>query len=202
MTTVFDKISSLTGTDDGDTNGNFNFRVVLGPSVLSAASGTKCQIEFRFGTGEPTETPVFDTVYFGQQGASAPNFSGDQVHVLFGGSSSVNGSAAGVVTSDVFTLAQTWDNTKSYVCSFFCTIGKQANLSIANPVAGTQTWNLVTGNEASLTTPTAMTLVDQVLVMLEKITITGAAAPPSVQNTTIPVIIGTSISKKTVILGY
>src|SRR4029077_18862322 len=92
MTTVFDQSTALAGTDDGDGNSNVNVRVVIPASLQTAASGTQCQITLLFGTAEPTETPAIDSVWFGQKGASAPDFDGTQVQVKFSGGSTVNGS--------------------------------------------------------------------------------------------------------------
>lgn len=61
---------------------------------------------------------------FGQAGTTHPYvFTGDQVALTFSGSASVNQSAAGVVTSDQFTLAQTFNPaaTNGYVLAFYTT---------------------------------------------------------------------------------
>lgn len=120
---VFDDTAYLLGTDDNGTTtteNQFNFRMVLAPGAFAKVGGqAKCQLEFRFGTLCGTVASAISSVYFGQQGAVTPNFAGDQVQVKFSGAAAMNGSAASVVVSDVFTLAQTFDPTKTYVCSFF-----------------------------------------------------------------------------------
>jgi hypothetical protein len=64
-------------------------------------------------------------VYFGLASASPPNFAGDQVQLLFAGSGTYTTSiGGGSTTSDWATLAQTFDNTKTYVASIF--IGSSA----------------------------------------------------------------------------
>jgi hypothetical protein len=179
MTTVYDQTTALTGTDDGDGNQNQNLRFVLPTALLSAASGTQCQLVFRWGTAEPSEAGAVTSCFFGQIGATEPNFAGDQVQVKFGGSASFSGSAAGVVTSDVFTLAQSFDNTKRYVCALHI-LSTAAGNSSAATVTGVDFWNRADVDQSSLTTPSIMTgPLANAAFLLEKVIITaaGGAAP-------------------------
>jgi hypothetical protein len=200
MTTVYDQSAILAGTNDGGGNGATNLRNVLAASLLSAATGTQCQLTFLFGNTEGTETPAIDTVYFGQKGASSPDFAGDQVQVFFGGSATMNGSASGVVVSDVFTLPQTWDNTKDYVVSWYTHTGQQGTVSFA-ALTGAVLWGSSVGppqtNQAGSNSLTSPTNIVTNAAFLEKIDITAATGTP-----TLPLTIGTSISKRRVISGY
>lgn len=173
MTTVFDQSVALAGTDDGDGNQNLNIRVVLVTASLSAASGNQAQLVLLFGTACPTEVGSLTSVWFGQAGAADPNFAGDQVQVKFGGASTVNGSAAGVVTSDIFTLAQNWDNTKKYTLAFHFALTSAASVSIA-PAGGALLFNLAGTDTSSSTNPGAMNGPTGDLVFLEKIFITAS----------------------------
>lgn len=137
-TTVFDASATLAGTDDGNGNGNFNFRQLFAPAGLSAATGTQIRLTFLFGTGEPTESGAIDAVFVGQKTTTTISsastdaiFTGNQVQVTFSGSTSVNGSAAGVAVSDFITLGETYDNTKSYMVAWHGASGKNCNISIA-----------------------------------------------------------------------
>lgn len=173
MTVVFDDTSGLTGTDDGGGDGNTNNRVVIAAAGLSAATGTQCQLEFRCGTSCPTESGMITSVYFGQ-GGTAPNFTGTQVQVLFGGAATFNGSAAGVVTSDVFTLGETFDNTKPYTCAFHFKSGSAGHAAIVGNTNATLFFLAGTDN-SSATTSAGMSSAATTLFMLEKITITAAS---------------------------
>ncbi|WP_027554545.1 hypothetical protein [Bradyrhizobium sp. Cp5.3] len=179
MTIVFNA-TALTGTDDGGGNSNENIRVVLVTANLSAATGNQCQLVFRFGTGCPTETGSITSVWFGQSGGTAPNFTGDQVQVFFGGAATINGSAAGVVTSDVFTLAQNWDNTKSYTCAFHYKNGSAATSSQHNLSFGNdQLWAGAGTDSSSQTAPTGLSGVTADYFLQQVIiTAAGGAKPP------------------------
>jgi hypothetical protein len=175
MTTVYDQSASLTGTDDGDGNANQNLRFNLPTALLSAASGTQCQLEFRWGTAEGNEAGAVTSCWFGQSG-TAPQFTGDQVQVKFGGASGFSGSAAGVVTSDVFTLAQAWDNTKRYTCALHILSTANGNCSVAT-VTGVDLWNAVGVDNASATNPGGMTgPTANTAFFLEKVIVTAGGA--------------------------
>lgn len=132
-TTVYDKSATLAGTDDGGGNGTFNVREVIKAANLSSASGNQIRITVLFGTAAPTETPAVDEMWVGQAAATGHeyDFNGNQVRVKFSGGNTINGSAAGTVTSDFVTLGEAYDNTKNYVISFYPSSGKQCNLSTA-----------------------------------------------------------------------
>lgn len=136
MTVVYDKSSILAGTDDGGGNGNQTMRQTLPPGTLSAAAGNQGQLVFLWGASEPTESNVCTGVWIGQA-ATAPAYTGNQVQVFFGGSASFSGSAGGVITSDIFTLGENWDNTKTYMVSWFFTNGSSTHLSIATLTGST-----------------------------------------------------------------
>ncbi len=146
MTIVYDVTSTLSGTDDGGGDANFNTRNVLNPGVLAAATGRKCQLEFRFGTACPTEALSMTSVYFGQGDTTDPsvdsNFNGNQVQVTFGGSGTMGGGAAKVMTSDMMTLGENFDNTKCYVIAFHVSgaSGMSWSTSVVGGFAGPQTY--------------------------------------------------------------
>lgn len=133
MTVVVDQSTALAGTDDGDGNGNANFRQLINTAALGAATGTQVRVTVLFGTAEGSESPAIDDMWIGQKAAAGNpyDFNGNQVQVKFGGGSSINGSAAGVVVSDFVTLGEAYDNTKSYIIAFHATNGKNANISLA-----------------------------------------------------------------------
>jgi hypothetical protein len=199
MTTVFDQSGSMAGSDDGNTNSNRNFRVQFTSAILSAASGNLCQLTFLWGTAEGSEAGAVTDCWFGQQGATPPDFTGDQVQVFFSGSAGFNGSAAGVVTSDVFTLPQAWDNTKNYVCAYHILSTASANAS-HSILTGSNLYSDV-GTTTSSQTHDASQALDSAnsTFMVEKIVVTsgsvtsfpttnaivlkGAAATPSISFT-------------------
>lgn len=189
MTTVFDQSAALAGTTGGSGNDGICFRVVLSPSVLAAASGTQCQLTFLWGTTETSETGAVTTVYFGQAGASDPNFAGDQVQVKFGGNAGFDGSAAGVVTSDVFTLAQSFDATKKYVVAFhFLHTGALHGTGATATVTGCDVWlnaGGATADSSSQTTPPGMSLGgSNSAFFLEKATVTASGGGPALAGAT------------------
>ena len=186
MTVVYDVTSTLSGTDDGGGDANFNTRNVLSPSVLGAASGKKCQLEFRFGTGCPTEALSITSVYFGQGDTTDPtvdsNFNGNQVQVKFGGSGTMGGGAAKVMVSDILTLGENWDKTKCYVAAFHVdgASGMSWSTSAIGGFAGPQTYvdNGGAGNpDTSANTIPGNNMHSHnanTVFFLEKITITDA----------------------------
>lgn len=176
---VFDDTAYLFGTDDNGTvvsENNYNFRIIVGPSAFSAAGSQKtCQLEFRFGTLCTTVSKAIGSVYFGQAGTSLPNFAGDQVQVKFSGAATVNSSAAGVVLSDVFTLAQNFDVTKNYICAFFVA-SASVSLSTSPNDPNVTLWTdkgAVGSNQSALTVPTTASYSSTAsnLSFLEKIII-------------------------------
>lgn len=185
MTLVFDKSASLAGTTDSDGNSNINIRQRVPKATLSAASGTACQLTLLFGTDCPTSLAL-NTLYFGQsdQGANSIKFSGDQVQVKFSGGATVNGGAALVVTSDQFTLAQSFDNTKDYLLATHFNNGTGASVSIAT-VSGMDLWvSTVGADESSVTNPTgSYTDFPNTLGLLEQITIISAGGGATVTST-------------------
>lgn len=174
MTTVYDQSAILATTDDGGGNQNHNFRQFIPAAKLSSATGNQIQLVFLCGTNETSETPVVDEVWCGQGGVTEPNFTGDQVQIKFGGSASFNGSAAGVITSDVATLAQNFDNTKKYTVSWHIANAASGHMSSA-ALSTVNLW--VDGGAASTasqTTPAGLGEVADTAQFLEKIIITAA----------------------------
>ena len=115
MTTVFS--DALTGGDTG--RQSENERMVFPASVLGAATGNQIRVSFLFHGTDGGGPYVFGPCYIGQSG-TAPNFTGDQVQVLFSGAGTFNIPVPNpsTVASDFVTLAQAWDNTKSYTVSW------------------------------------------------------------------------------------
>lgn len=178
FTVVYDVTSALIGTDDGDTDATINFRQVIPSSNLSSATGNKCKLEIRFGTLCPTESGTITGMYFGQKGATAPNFTGNQVQVTFSGAGTIDGGAAKVMTSDVLTLGENWDNTKDYVFSIHFKTGSTASFSVSTLGAVTGPTTYLDGGGAdtsSLTVPgNGMALHDtNVVFFVEKISISS-----------------------------
>ena len=130
MTTVYDASSALAGTDDGNGNGGDTIRLVYPANFLTAVSGgNQVQVTFLWGTSETTETGALAEAWFGPISGAGADFDGTQQQLLFGGSASHNGSAAGVFTSDLLTLAANFDATKAYGISFFFKSGVNAACS-------------------------------------------------------------------------
>lgn len=141
-TTVFDKSGTgpglLGGTDDGDGNGNLNFRQIIQNAALGAATGTQMRVSLLFGTAETSETPAIDDLWGSQVAASGHPYddNGNQVQFKFSGGNTINGSAAGLVASDWVTLGEPYDNTKDYVFAFHPTSGKSCNISFVSVGSG------------------------------------------------------------------
>jgi len=175
MTAVFDKTSVLTGTDDGDSYSPTNLRIVVPASDLIAGIiGTACQLELRFGSLCPSTTGAISSMWFGQSGASPPNFTGDQVQVKFAGGASINGSGGAVIVSDIFTLAQPFDATKSYTCAFFIPGSPNFTSLSEGSVAGVTIYaDTTTGSDTSSQTAPAnqAVLLTNTDLFLEKISI-------------------------------
>jgi len=193
MTVVFDASATLAGTDDGNGNGNFNARQLFTPAALSAASGNQIRLTLLFGTAEGSETAAIDAVWVGQRTTttivSPPTssiFTGNQVQVLFGGSGSVNGSAAGVVVSDWITLGENWDNTKGYMVAWHGATGKTSNVSIGTVSNTAQAFysGTVGGSTASQTTasPNMDLLNATTAALISKIEIQAAAGGGGIAN--------------------
>lgn len=179
MTVVFDQSAGLAGTDDGNTNGNATTRQLIVPAFLSAgpvsAIGT---VTFLFGTAEPAEANCVTHVYIGQASATSgvSSFTGNQVQVFFGGSQSFSGSAAGVVTSDQFTLGENWDPTKAYLVSIFCIAGKNVNFSNLTGLTGCTIYGAGGSDVSSQTAPGLGVFGSNQLVFVQKITIIAPAS--------------------------
>lgn len=131
MTTVYDQSGILTGTDDGNGNGGLTLRVLVHTAGLATATGTTATITIRFGTLEPAESAVITAMYCGQSAAASLDYTNVPSRVTFGGLNTINGSAAGVVTSDVITLPEAYDHTKGFLISFDVAVGKNCNFSVA-----------------------------------------------------------------------
>ncbi len=198
MTTVYDQATPLTGTDDGDTNGNINYRQVLATALLSAASGAQCQLVFRWGTAQGTVTGAMTSVWFGQSGATDPNFAGDQVQVKFGGASGVDSSPGGEVTSDIFTLAQNFNNTKKYTCAFHVLSTNGGAVATATVTGAALYGDGGAADSSSQTTPSGLSILNaNQAFFLEKVIITAAvsgAAPLQRPILFRPEFIGKSLS--------
>ena len=159
MTTVFS--DALTG---GDTNRQAeNERVVFSSAVLGAASGNQVRVSF-MTHGADIGSYVFGPCWIGQSGGSAPNFTGDQVQLKFGGANTFNIPTANPATtvSDLSTLAQAWDNTKSYTVSWLIgAVSGSASLPF-HPLTGVDFWGSGSGSTttstADQTTPAGLTL--------------------------------------------
>ena len=173
MTFVLDQ--TFGGADNATST---NIRQFFGANSLISASGTRCRLTFNFWPSSPDIPVAYTSVYFGQGGVTAPNFTGDQVHVLFGGGSSVHAPAGGGdVVSDIFTLPQSWDVTHSYVCAFYCSANMTGNAGFgtATALAGVNAYELASGtDESANTTPSAMGSVGGVELSLRRIEITTA----------------------------
>lgn len=250
MTIVFDQSSALAGTDDGGGNSNQNIRTVTAVALQTAFSGNQCQLVFLWGSAETAAAGVGTSAWFGQQGATSPDFAGDQVQVKFAGSASfasipsasftgtiastvltaatvtgtigvgatvtgagvtagttitsfgtgsggagtynLNASSTvsvgesmtsvGLVTSDVFTLAQSWDATKRYVCAFHILTGQSGNVSIAT-VTGCNTWSGAGADDSSSThSTTATSNTVNTIALMEKIIITASGVVKTPYN--------------------
>lgn len=189
VTTVFDASATLAGTDDGNGNGNFNLRQLFAPAAFGAATGDQIRFTFLFGTGEGTEAAAIDAVYVGQKTTTAiasasldTIFTGNQVQVTVGGSTSINGSASGVVTSDWITLGEAFDPTKGYMVSWHGASGKNCNVSLATFSNTAQTFCSTSGGStASLTV--AVPSFDQLNAssasLISKIEIQASGPPPT-----------------------
>ena len=160
MTTVFTE----TFAAGGDTSrGSENERQIFPASVLGAATGNQVRVSF-LTHGADIGSYVFGPCWIGQSGGSAPNFAGDQVQLKFGGADTFNIPTANPATtvSDFSTLAQAWDNTKSYTVSWLLgSIGGSANLPF-HFTTGPDFWGSGSGSTttstANQTAPAGLTL--------------------------------------------
>jgi hypothetical protein len=97
-----------------------NERQVIAASRLAACSGCMTvKVQFTFTSGGNGGPYTIGGVWIGQSNATAPNFNGDQVQLTFSGSTTFPSCTPCAVTSDPVTLAQAFDNTKSYTVSFY-----------------------------------------------------------------------------------
>jgi hypothetical protein len=117
-TTVYDATSLLAGTDDGSSSGFTNHMVMrqrFHAADLAAAPGTQARVTLLWGNASGSSSTGFLNVWFGQAGASNADFTGNQVHLTFSGINTCPSGLSLSVTSDPFTLGETFDNTKDYV---------------------------------------------------------------------------------------
>lgn len=170
-TIVFNDTANLTNNYGGPPS-QTNVRVVIPSSSLTAASGSHIAVQFLFNGGGDGGYTV-GTVYIGQSGGTAPNFTGDQVQVTFSGGSSTFSSltTATSVTSDVIALAQAFDNTKSYTIAFHMpAIGGNFGGTLAFSAASN--YQLAGADNSSSTTSAGMTLNSGFNVMISILTVT------------------------------
>lgn len=175
MTTVFDQTAILTGTDDGDGNSNLNLRQQIVFTLLGAATGDQIRITFRFGTGEPTETPAIDDCFCGRAAlvGNAYDFNGNQVRVTVAGSNNINGSAGGVVVSDIITFAggEVYDQTKTLVFAYHVKNGASCNFSIAGLTGANVFFDNGGASTAGNTTTTLSNVLANNLIFVDAIEI-------------------------------
>src|SRR5215475_6845731 len=94
-TTVFSQ--SLPSVDTGW--GNYNLRMLLNSSLMSANNGTSVRLTIQASTGGSAASVAIDSIYIGHAATSgnAYDFNGTQVPLTFAGSTSItippNGSA-------------------------------------------------------------------------------------------------------------
>src|SRR4029077_8621394 len=159
MTIVFDKTSTLTGTDDQGGYSNANFRSFLPAALLASATGNQVRITFRFGTSNADSGSVVDSCFIGQSGTGA-NFTGDQVRVTFNTGSngfSATGVASQEITSDFVTLAQTFDNTHAYTVAWhLVTAFNPGNASSATVTSAILYYQASAADSSGSTTPAGL----------------------------------------------
>lgn len=161
--TVYNKQSSLTGTDDGGGDANSTFRVVIGTGDLSAPTGspTQFRVTIVWGASSPSETGALQAMYCGQ-GAATGNvysFQNAPTQVKFSGGNTANSSAGGVVTSDFVNLPEAFSNTSVFVCAWYINAGSAAHLSDTGDTGGSEGWYGKSGNDAATQTATGYSAI-------------------------------------------
>lgn len=174
MTAVYDASSALAGTDDGNGNAGATFRVVYPTNFLTpVAGGNQLQVVFLFGASEPTETAAVTEAWFGPI-SSGTTFDGTQQQLKFGGGNTFSGSAAGIVTSDLLTLTNNFDATKSYAVSWFFNGAASGHIAYVGYGSGTHATGYFdpTGNHAGTSALTSVNSFGLADAFIEKILVT------------------------------
>lgn len=158
-TTVYDKTSTMLGTDDGDSDNNINQRQVIKATLLSAATGDQIRITGYFGTACTTTSSAVSSMFVGQGAAAGNeyNFTGNQVAVTFGGVGTINSVAGatctlGTISTTVLTVAGTVTGTFSVgqvISGAGVTLGTTIT-SLGTGAGGTGTYNLSASSTVSV----------------------------------------------------
>lgn len=157
-TTVYDKIATLAGTDDGNSDATFDIRVVHKAAVLGAASGNQIRVTIMWGTTCAAISNAIADMWVGQAAAAGNewDFTGNQVQVLFSGAGTTNAVVGatctlGTISTNVLTVAGTVTGTFS-VGQLISGAGVTAGTTITSlgtGGGGTGTYNLSASSTVS-----------------------------------------------------
>jgi hypothetical protein len=156
MTLALNELSILGGTDDGDSDGGYSFRIVLNPAALTAATGNQCQITILWSYQSDDAATPLSLSYFGQGaepgGSTGPTFTGNQVKVTWNGGSSTLASDVGaeftaIIASGVLTVSAMTAGTIRTNATI--TAPLQSLLTGSGVTAGTQIASQITGSAGS-----------------------------------------------------
>ena len=157
--TIFNQANTNTNDSGGDQSGNF--RMLFPTDSFTFANsivGTQGKILVTWGNNCPTIANCMLNMYVGQQNTlattSGPSFRGDQVPVTFSGAQTLSSSLGTTVTSDVFTLAQNWDNTSPYIVSMYFGNFPTFTVNQVHVSNAILSFNVNAVNESGVTTPT------------------------------------------------
>jgi hypothetical protein len=188
VTIVLD-CSGLDGTNDGAGDNAVAWRVIIHAAALTAATGNQVQVSWRSGSSSGSNSPAISGAWIGQRSGATNNFTGNQVQLKFGGSTTFNITAANqTITSDVATLGENFDSTKDYIVSFRGQTGATAFSLTTGTFSNVDNNNLgaSTAGEEALTTATGGYTTVANVSQIRQIIITGGAVDRGEYRSTRP----------------
>jgi hypothetical protein len=146
---------------------DYNIRNVLGASNLSG-SGTQIRVEFQSGTVSGYDLPL-SGAYVGEKASSGNSwdFDGNQVQLLFGGSSSKTILSGEKFFSDWVSFSV--DDTKDLIVSFAITASTNNSTAYSSTLGNSMYYKSSSGSDVGTTAPSSYSTVGTANYCVSKI---------------------------------